>query len=54
LRPAVIARKVSCGNKTPQGAHTWEILTSLAATCAQKAESFTQWVSQTAVLSPAR
>ena len=54
LRPAVIARKVSCGNKTPQGAHTWEILTSLAATCAQQAESFTQLVSQTAVLSPAR
>jgi hypothetical protein len=37
LRPAVIARKVSCGNKTPQGAHTWEILTSLAATCVQQA-----------------
>jgi hypothetical protein len=54
LRPAVIARKVSCGNKTPQGAHTWEILTSLAATCAQQAESFTQLVSQTAVLLPAR
>jgi hypothetical protein len=54
LRPAVIARKVSCGNKTPQGAHTWEILTSLAATCAQQAESFTQLVSQTAALSPAR
>jgi len=35
LRPAVIARKVSCGNKTPKGAHVWEILASLAATCAQ-------------------
>jgi transposase len=34
LRPAVIARKVSCGNKRPQSAHTWEILTNLAATCA--------------------
>ncbi|WP_160164440.1 transposase [Pedosphaera parvula] len=33
LWPAVIARKVSCGNKTPKGAHSWEILTSLAATC---------------------
>jgi hypothetical protein len=54
LRPAVIARKVSCGNKTPRGAHTWEILTSLAATCAQKSESFVKLVSQTAVLSPAR
>jgi hypothetical protein len=54
LRPAVIARKVSCGNKTPQGARTWEILTSLAATCAQQAESFARLVAQTAVLSPAR
>jgi hypothetical protein len=54
LRPAVIARKVSCGNKTPQGAHTWEILTSLAATCVQRAQSFAQLVSQTAPLSHAR
>ena len=54
LRPAVIARKVSCGNKTPKGAHTWEILTSLAATCAQQAESFAHLVSQSALLSTAR
>ena len=40
LRPAVIARKISCGNKTPKGARTWKILTSLAATCAQRATSF--------------
>jgi hypothetical protein len=54
LRPAVIARKVSCGNKTPHGAHTWEILTSLAATCRQRAESFTILVSQAALLSYGR
>ena len=54
LRPAVIARKVSRGNKTPKGAHTWEILTSLAATCAQQAESFAHLVSQSALLSAAR
>ncbi len=36
LRPAVIARKLSCGNKTLRGKHTWEILTSLAATCHQR------------------
>lgn len=54
LRPAVIARKVSCGNKTPKGAHTWEILASLAATSVQRAESFAQLVSQTAPLSHAR
>ncbi len=40
LRPAVIARKISCGNKTQNGARTWQILTSLAATCAQRATSF--------------
>ena len=40
LRPAVIARKISCGNKNPKGARTWQILASLAATCAQRATSF--------------
>ena len=54
LRPAVIARKVSCGNKTPQGAHTWEILASLSATCVQRAVSFAQLVSQAAPLSYTR
>jgi transposase len=54
LRPAVIARKVSCGNKTPNGAHTWEILTSLAATCVQRADSFSRLVSQAVRLSQPR
>jgi len=40
LRPAVIARKISCGNKTQKGAQTWQILTSLAATCVQRGTSF--------------
>lgn len=44
LRPAVIARKVSCGNKTEPGKHTWEILTSLAVTCQQRDRSFIQLV----------
>jgi len=35
LRPAVIARKISCGNKTDKGARTWQILTSLFATAEQ-------------------
>jgi hypothetical protein len=51
LRPAVIARKVSCGNKTELGAQTWQIFTSLAATCTQRAESFTALVSGAALLS---
>jgi transposase len=54
LRPAVIARKVSCGNKTTVGARTWEILTSLAATCHQRGESFSALASQAALLSHAR
>jgi len=35
LRPAVIARKLSCGNKTRKGADTWQILTSLIVTNSQ-------------------
>lgn len=46
LRPAVISRKVSCGNKTEKGARTWEILTSLSATAQQRGEDFLEKVSQ--------
>jgi hypothetical protein len=38
LRPAVIARKLSCGNKTDRGRRTWQVLTSLAETCRQRGE----------------
>jgi transposase len=40
LRPAVIARKLSCGNKTEQGAQTWQILASLAATAHHQGRNF--------------
>lgn len=50
LRPAVIARKISCGNKTDNGARTWQILTSLAATCAQRAQSFIATLARAAPL----
>lgn len=40
LRPAVIARKLSCGNKTPAGRDAWQILASLAATCTQRGTDF--------------
>jgi hypothetical protein len=40
LRPAVIARKLSCGNKTIAGTRTFQILASLAATCTQTKKSF--------------
>jgi transposase len=52
LRPAVIARKISCGNKTPKGARTWQILASLAATCAQRATSFIAELARAAPLQP--
>ena len=46
LRPAVIARKISCGNKTSKGAGAWQILASIAATCAQAKRSFVEFVAQ--------
>jgi hypothetical protein len=46
LRPAVIARKLSCGNKTERGKHTWEILASVASTCHHNGIPFAQFVSQ--------
>ncbi|MBV8970522.1 MAG: IS66 family transposase [Verrucomicrobia bacterium] len=50
LRPAVIARKISCGNKTKKGAQTWQILTSLASTCTQRATSFIAEITRAAPL----
>jgi hypothetical protein len=52
LRPAVIARKISCGNKTLKGARTWQILASLAATCTQRATSFIAELARAAPLQP--
>jgi len=42
--PGVIARKVSCGNKTERGKAAWEVLTSLAVTCQQRAQDFVSWL----------
>lgn len=50
LRPAVIARKLSCGNKTRRGKRTWEILTSLAATCHQRGQDFVEYLRPSLVL----
>ena len=44
IRPAVVHRKISAGNKTEKGARTLAILASLAATCRQQARDFTQLV----------
>lgn len=53
LRPAVIARKLSCGNKTERGKATWEILTSLAATCHQRGQDFVEFLRPMLTLVPA-
>ena len=44
LRPAVIARKLSAGNRTPQGAKNHSILASIIQTCRQRGEDFRAWV----------
>jgi transposase len=54
LRPAVIARKVSCGNKTSKGAQAWQVLASIAATCRQKGSSFIRLVTERIPWQPAR
>jgi hypothetical protein len=53
LRPAVIARKLSCGNKTARGKRTWEILTSLAATSHQREQDFVNFLHPMLLLAPA-
>lgn len=52
LRPAVIARKLSCGNKTEAGKRCWEILASLAATAQQKSEDFVDKLTHALPLAP--
>jgi transposase len=52
LRPAVISRKLSCGNKTERGAATWQILASLAATCRQTDTGFADFLRPKLALHP--
>jgi hypothetical protein len=40
----VIARKVSCGNRTESGKVAWERLVSLAMTCQQRGQDFVTWL----------
>ena len=40
LRPAVIQRKISCGNKTEKGAEAWKILRSIWVTHLQNQKNF--------------
>lgn len=52
LRPAVIARKLSCGNKTRRGKWCWEILTSLAATAEQNSQDFVGTIARSLSIQP--
>jgi hypothetical protein len=42
LRPAVISRKLSCGNKTDRGRRTWQTLRSLIVTCQQQKQDWVE------------
>lgn len=52
LRAAVIRRRLSCGNKTPRGARTFEVLASLAATRRQRGHDFLHLVTRSARFQP--
>lgn len=44
LRPAVIARKVSCGDKAERGRDCWQILPSIGATRQQQMMDFVEYL----------
>lgn len=52
IRPVVVHRKISAGNKTERGAKTLATLASLAATCRQQAQSFAGVVQRILTASP--
>ena len=44
LRPAVIARKLSCGNKTEAGKTSFEVLASVAASCVKRGHNVVSFI----------
>jgi transposase len=44
LRPAVIARKVSCGNKTDAGKRSFEVLRSVASSCLKRGHDVVAYI----------
>jgi hypothetical protein len=53
LRPAVIARKISCGQRSWEGARAWEVIMTLTASAKQKGESFVEQVMARCSFAPA-
>ena len=51
LRPAVITRKISGGNKTERGARSWQILKSIECTLDRQERDFIPYLEQTLCLS---
>lgn len=47
LRPAVIRRKLSCGNRTPRGARAFERMASVVETCVQQGRSVVDYLRAT-------
>jgi transposase len=44
LRPAVVHRKISCGNKPRKGADSWQVLASVITTAKQNNTPFSEKV----------
>lgn len=47
LRPAVMRRKLSCGNRTPRGARAFERMASVVETCVQQGRSVIDYLRAT-------
>jgi regulator of replication initiation timing len=47
LRPAVIRRKLSCGNRTPRGGRAFERMASVVETCVQQGRSVVDYLTAT-------
>jgi len=50
LRPAVIARKLSCGNRTERGKRAWEVLSSIGVSCQQRGQDLIDYLTPTVQL----
>jgi hypothetical protein len=52
LRPAVIARKLSCGNRTDAGRRAWQTLVSLLESCRQRGEACVEYLAARVPMAP--
>lgn len=52
LRPAVINRKISCGNRTDGGKTAWQVMRSIAVTIQHRGQNFLDVMASRLVLAP--